>query len=99
MGSMSAIGGRPSLTLIFGASRALTYGASLVMKLPHRRNVLRMAAGAAALTAVTPVARAQAYPSRSGRLIVPAAAGRPGRLVWRRPFGRKGEAWGAQIIL
>ena len=42
------------------------------MKLP-RRNFLRLAAGAAALPAVSRVARAQAYPSRPVRLIVPIA--------------------------
>src|SRR5215472_17088882 len=42
------------------------------MKLP-RRNFLHLAAGAAALPAVTHVARAQAYPSRPVRVIVPFA--------------------------
>src|SRR6266446_10891201 len=41
-----------------------------VMKLPRRR-FLRLAAGAAALPAVSPIARAQAYPTRPVRLIVP----------------------------
>ncbi len=40
------------------------------MKLPRRR-FLRLAAGAAALPAVSPIARAQAYPTRPVRLIVP----------------------------
>ena len=40
------------------------------MKLP-RRQFLHLAAGAAALPAVTRVARAQAYPSRPVRLVVP----------------------------
>jgi tripartite-type tricarboxylate transporter receptor subunit TctC len=40
------------------------------MKLP-RRNFLHLAAGAAALPAVSRVARAQAYPSRPVRVIVP----------------------------
>jgi tripartite-type tricarboxylate transporter receptor subunit TctC len=44
------------------------------MKLP-RRNFLHLAAGAAALPAVSRVARAQAYPSRSVRIIVPFPAG------------------------
>jgi tripartite-type tricarboxylate transporter receptor subunit TctC len=41
------------------------------MKLPHRRQFLHLAAGAAALPAVSRNARAQAYPSRPVHLIVP----------------------------
>jgi tripartite-type tricarboxylate transporter receptor subunit TctC len=44
------------------------------MKLP-RRNILRLAAGAAALPAVSPIARAQAYPTRPVRIIAPTAPG------------------------
>jgi hypothetical protein len=44
------------------------------MKLP-RRNFLHLAAGAAALPAVSRFAWAQAYPSRPVRLIVPVAPG------------------------
>jgi tripartite-type tricarboxylate transporter receptor subunit TctC len=43
-------------------------------KLPRRR-FLHLAAGAAALPAVSRIARAQAYPSRPVRIIVPFAAG------------------------
>jgi tripartite-type tricarboxylate transporter receptor subunit TctC len=47
------------------------------MKLPHRRQFLHLAAGAAALPAVSRLAMAQAYPSRPVRIIVgfPAGAG------------------------
>src|SRR5262245_11215190 len=41
------------------------------MKLPHRRQFLHLAAGAAALLAVSRIVRAQTYPSRPVRLIVP----------------------------
>jgi tripartite-type tricarboxylate transporter receptor subunit TctC len=41
------------------------------MKLPHRRQVLHLAAGAAALPAVSRIARAQTYPTRPVRWIVP----------------------------
>jgi tripartite-type tricarboxylate transporter receptor subunit TctC len=44
------------------------------MKLP-RRNFLHLAAGAAALPAVSRVAWAQAYPTRPVRIVVPFAAG------------------------
>jgi tripartite-type tricarboxylate transporter receptor subunit TctC len=44
------------------------------MKLP-RRKLLHLAAGAAALPAVSSIARAQAYPSRPVRIIVGQAAG------------------------
>ena len=44
------------------------------MKLP-RRNFLHLAAGAAALTAVSRAARAQTYPTRPVRIIVPFPAG------------------------
>jgi tripartite-type tricarboxylate transporter receptor subunit TctC len=43
-----------------------------LMKLP-RRTFLHLAAGAAALPAVSRIASAQAYPSRPVRIIVPAA--------------------------
>ena len=43
------------------------------MKLPHRRQFLRLAAGAAALPAVSRFAFAQAYPTRPVRIIVGAA--------------------------
>jgi tripartite-type tricarboxylate transporter receptor subunit TctC len=45
------------------------------MKLPHRRQFLHLAAGAAALPTVSRFACAQAYPSRPVRLIAPFAAG------------------------
>ena len=40
------------------------------MKLPHRRQFLHLAAGAAALPALSRIARAQAYPTRPVRLII-----------------------------
>jgi hypothetical protein len=43
------------------------------MKLPHRRQFLHLAAGAAALPAASRIARAQAYPTRPVRVIVPFA--------------------------
>jgi tripartite-type tricarboxylate transporter receptor subunit TctC len=40
------------------------------MKLPHRRQFLHLAAGAAALPATSRIARAQSYPSRPVRIVV-----------------------------
>jgi len=45
------------------------------MKLPHRRQFLHLAAGAAALPAVSRIAWAQAYPARPVRIIVGVGAG------------------------
>jgi tripartite-type tricarboxylate transporter receptor subunit TctC len=45
------------------------------MKLPHRRQFLHLAAGAAALPAVSRIAKAQTYPTRPVRIIVGFAAG------------------------
>ena len=41
------------------------------MKLPHRRQVLHLAACAAALPAVSRIARAETYPSRPVHIVVP----------------------------
>jgi tripartite-type tricarboxylate transporter receptor subunit TctC len=53
------------------------------MKLPHRRNFLHLAAGAAALPAFPPIARAQAYPTRPVRIIVANPAGGGNDIVAR----------------
>ena len=45
------------------------------MKLPHRRQFLHLAAGAAALPTLPRIARAQAYPTRPMTLIVFVPAG------------------------
>jgi tripartite-type tricarboxylate transporter receptor subunit TctC len=45
------------------------------MKLLHRRNILHLAAGAAALPAVPRIASAQAYPTRPVRIVAAFAAG------------------------
>src|SRR5262245_19200681 len=64
------------------------------MKLP-RRQFLHLAAGAAALATVSRIARAQAYPSRPVRVIVPATAGGgydiPARLIGQWLSERLGQ--------
>jgi tripartite-type tricarboxylate transporter receptor subunit TctC len=45
------------------------------MKLPHRRQFLHLAAGTAVLAATSRMARAQGYPTRPVRIIVPFVAG------------------------
>src|SRR5262249_51994254 len=52
------------------------------MKLP-RRNLLHLAAGAAALPAVSRIAQAQSYPSRPVHWIVSFAAGGPNDIIAR----------------
>jgi tripartite-type tricarboxylate transporter receptor subunit TctC len=46
-----------------------------MMKLPHRRQLLHLAAGAAALPVLSGIARAEAYPTRPVRIMVGFAAG------------------------
>src|SRR5215472_9782469 len=64
------------------------------MKLP-RRNFLHLAAGAAALPAVSRFARAQAYPTRPITMIVPFPAGGPvdtlGRFISERVRASLGQ--------
>ena len=55
------------------------------MKLP-RRNFLRLAAGAAALPAVSRIARAQAYPTRPVRLIKPPCSVQDEHVVGSAPL-------------
>src|SRR5882724_11346806 len=65
------------------------------MKLAHRRKFLHLAAGAVALPAVSRIARAQAYPARPVRLIVPYPPGGAtdilARLIGQRLAGRLGQ--------
>src|SRR5689334_13144022 len=63
----------------------------------QRRKFLRLAAGAAALPALSRTARAQAYPTRPVRIIVPFAPGGPNdilsRLIGQSLSERLGQAF------
>jgi tripartite-type tricarboxylate transporter receptor subunit TctC len=68
------------------------------VKLPRRR-FLHLAAGAAALPALSRIAGAQAYPARPITMIVPAAAGGPTDTVARITAQVMSTALGQQIII
>jgi tripartite-type tricarboxylate transporter receptor subunit TctC len=68
------------------------------MKLP-RRNFLHLAAGAAALTVVSRIAWAQAYPSRPVRLVVGYAPGGAGDISMRLLGQWLSERFGQQFIV
>jgi tripartite-type tricarboxylate transporter receptor subunit TctC len=69
------------------------------MNIP-RRHVLRLAAGAAALSTV-PLGRAaaQTYPDRRVRIVVPYSAGGPTDVVVRILADRLGAAWGKPVVV
>jgi len=69
------------------------------MKLPHRRQVLRLVAGAAALPAVSRIARAQTYPTRPVRLIVPVAPGGESDILGRLMGQWLSERLGQQFVI
>jgi tripartite-type tricarboxylate transporter receptor subunit TctC len=67
------------------------------MKLP-RRTFLLLAAGAAALAALGSIAKAQAYPTRPIRLIVPYPGGGADTIA-RLVGSRLTEMWGQQVVI
>jgi tripartite-type tricarboxylate transporter receptor subunit TctC len=68
------------------------------MKLP-RRNFLQLAAGAAALPVATRIARAQAYPSRPVRIIVPFPAAGPADVVGRLYGQKLSQRWNQPVVV
>jgi tripartite-type tricarboxylate transporter receptor subunit TctC len=68
------------------------------MKFP-RRQFLHLAAGAAALPAVSRIARAQTYPSRPITMNVPYAAGGPLDVMARVVADGLGRALGQTIVI
>jgi tripartite-type tricarboxylate transporter receptor subunit TctC len=69
------------------------------MKLPRRRQLLQLAAGAAALPAVSRIARAQAYPSRPVRIFVGFPAGFTPDIVARLVGQPLSERLGQQFVV
>jgi tripartite-type tricarboxylate transporter receptor subunit TctC len=69
------------------------------LKLPHRRQFLHLAAGAAALPALSRIAWAQAYPSRPVRIIVGFAPGGSSDITARLIGQWLSERLGQQFVI
>src|SRR5262245_33949229 len=69
------------------------------MKLPHRRQFLHLAAGAAALPAASRFAFAQAYPTRPVRIIVAVAAGGSSDILARLMGQRLSDRLGQPFVI
>ncbi|MET0706688.1 MAG: tripartite tricarboxylate transporter substrate-binding protein, partial [Tardiphaga sp.] len=69
------------------------------MKLPHRRQFLHLTAGAAALSALSRTARAQAYPTRPVRVIVGFTPGSAPNIVARLMGQWLSERLGQQFLV
>lgn len=67
------------------------------MKLP-RRAFLHLAAGAAAVPVASRLARAQSYPNRYVRLVIPFPPGGSADPVARVLANRLSEMWGQQVV-
>src|SRR3981189_1997921 len=67
------------------------------MRLP-RRTFLHLAAGAAALPVASRFARAQSYPNRYVRLVIPCPPGGSADPVARVLANRLSEMWGQQVV-
>ena len=69
------------------------------MKLPHRRHFLHLAAGAAALSALSRNASAQTYPARPITMIVPYAIGGPADQIARTMADRMGASLHQTVVV
>src|SRR5215475_14862 len=69
------------------------------MKLPHRRQFLRLVAGVAALTTLTQTTLAQNWPTRPVTMVVPYPAGAGVDVMGRILSPRLSELLGQQVIV
>src|SRR5450759_1558774 len=81
-----------------GIGIALVSSGGIVMKL-FRRQFLHLAAGAIALPAVSRIARAQNYPDRPVKMIVPFAPGGPADIMARLLAQKLSERFGKQFYV
>src|SRR5262249_50974685 len=93
-GSAHAVGGRLAFVArISSFHSCLRLDAEKTMKLIHRRQFMHLAAGAAVQPAVSRIARAQAWPSRNVRMVVPFTAGTGVDAIARIVASRLSELW------
>jgi tripartite-type tricarboxylate transporter receptor subunit TctC len=64
-----------------------------------RRQVLQIVGGAAMLPTISRIARAQTYPARPVRVIVPVAAGGPTDTIARLIAQKVSDRWGQQVYI
>jgi tripartite-type tricarboxylate transporter receptor subunit TctC len=69
------------------------------MKLRHRRQFLHLAAGAAALPALSGITSAQTYPARPVRVVVPFAPGGPTDIFARLIVQKMSQQFGKQFYI
>jgi tripartite-type tricarboxylate transporter receptor subunit TctC len=85
----------------FSIPRAATIHEQGIMRNPHRRQFLHLAAGAAALPAVSRIERSQAqdYPTKPVRIITHSAPGGSPDALLRIVGDRLSQMWGRQIVV